>query len=168
MALPSPNNLDDLDFKILEMLLRDGRKSFTEIADELKVSVGTVRNRYNYLVEENILTIVGRVNPEKIGFHTYAQIYIKVKPVDLVLEVAKQIEKLPEVSFLAMISGAHDLEVNLMCRDHDHLLEVMSKSILKIKGVDETFTNIYFKVFKYAQPELDLLKSNRKTVSSSK
>ena len=160
--------MDDLDFRILEMLLRDGRKSFTEIADELKISVGTVRNRYNELVRQNILTIVGRVNPEKIGFHTYAQVYIKVRPVSQVNQVAKQIEKIPEVSFLAMISGSHDLEVNLMCRDHDHLLDVMSKGILQIKGVNETTTNIYFKVFKYAQPELDLLRTKRKSALTSK
>jgi Lrp/AsnC family transcriptional regulator for asnA, asnC and gidA len=168
MISPSRNNLDDLDFKILEHLLHDGRKSFTEIADALKVSVGTVRNRYNDLVKENILTIVGRVNPEKIGFHTYAQVYLKIRPVDRVMEVAAQLEKIPELSFLAMISGSYDLEVNLMCRDHDHLLDVMSKKILKIKGVDETATNIYFKVFKYAQPELNLLKSNRNSLSFRK
>lgn len=160
--------LDDLDLKIAETLLKDGRKSFTEIADELHVSVGTVRNRYNYLVDENILTIVGRVNPEKIGFHTYAQVYVKVRPSEKVMSVAKQLEKIPELSFLAMISGSNDLELNLMCRDHDHLLDVMSKKVLNISGVSETSVNVYFKVFKYAQPELDLLKTSRKSISPSK
>jgi Lrp/AsnC family transcriptional regulator for asnA, asnC and gidA len=159
--------LDNLDLKIAETLLKDGRKSFTEIADQLHVSVGTVRNRYNYLVSENILTIVGRVNPEKIGFHTYAQVYVKVRPSEKVMSVARQLEKIPELSFLAMVSGSNDLELNLMCRDHDHLLDVMSKKVLSVNGVSETSVNVYFKVFKYAQPELDLLKTNRKPISSS-
>ncbi|MBC8173899.1 MAG: Lrp/AsnC family transcriptional regulator [Chitinophagales bacterium] len=152
--------LDQLDLDILTLLLKDGRKSFTEIADTLDVSVGTVRNRYNYLVDEKILTIVGRVNPEKIGFHTYAQIYIKVRPVDKVTEVAMQISELPEVSFLAMTSGTHDLEVNVMCRNNEHLVKLTTEHIVNIPGVYETSTNIYFKVFKYAQPELDLLKTS--------
>ena len=76
--------LDDLDYKILEKLIKDGRKSFTDIADELGVSVGTIRNRFNVFVENELLTIIGRVNPDKIGFHTYAQILIKVRPVDKV------------------------------------------------------------------------------------
>jgi Lrp/AsnC family transcriptional regulator for asnA, asnC and gidA len=156
--------LDELDFKMAEMLLKDGRKSFTEIAELLKVSVGTVRNRYNYLVRENIFTIVGRVNPEKIGFHTYAQVNVKVRPAGNVMAVAQQLEKIPELSFLAMVSGLYDLELNLMCRDHDHLLEVMAKKVLNVKGVSETSVNVYFKVFKYAQPELDLLKSKGKPV----
>ncbi len=148
--------LDELDYKVLELLIKDGRKSFTELAEELNVSVGTVRNRFNLFVEENLLTIIGRVNPEKIGFHTYAQILIKVRPVDRVSEVAERIATLPEVSFLAMTTGAYDLEVNVMCRDNDHLVQLMTTQITKMDGIYESSTNIYFKVYKYAQPDLYL------------
>ena len=41
--------LDDLDVAILSCLQQDGRMSFTEIADQLKVSVGTARTRLNRL-----------------------------------------------------------------------------------------------------------------------
>lgn len=149
--------LDTLDYQILEQLIRDGRKSFTDIADELKVSVGTVRNRYNAFIENDLLTIIGRVNPEKIGFHTYAQILIKVRPVDKVRIVADKIAALPEVSFLAMTTGAFDLEVNVMCRDNEHLVQLMTNHITKMDGIFESATNIYFKVYKYAQPDLYLL-----------
>ncbi|MFI5171356.1 MAG: Lrp/AsnC family transcriptional regulator [Chitinophagales bacterium] len=154
-------HLDDLDYQILEQLIHDGRKSFTDMADELKVSVGTIRNRFNVFAENDLITIVGRVNPEKIGFHTYAQILIKVRPVDKVTSVADQISKLPEVSFLAMTTGAFDLEVNVMCRDNDHLVNLMTNHITKMDGIFESATNIYFKVYKYAQPDLYLLKSQQ-------
>ncbi len=150
--------LDDLDYKILEQLIKDGRKSFTDIADELNVSVGTVRNRFNVFVENELLTIIGRVNPDKIGFHTYAQILIKVRPVDKVAEVAEKIAQLPEVSFLAMTTGAYDLEVNVMCRNNEHLVQLMTNQVTKMDGIFESSTNIYFKVYKYAQPDLYLLK----------
>ncbi|MBK7444206.1 MAG: Lrp/AsnC family transcriptional regulator [Chitinophagales bacterium] len=150
--------LDDLDYKILEKLIKDGRKSFTDIADELGVSVGTIRNRFNVFVENELLTIIGRVNPDKIGFHTYAQILIKVRPVDKVTQVADNIANLPEVSFLAMTTGAYDLEVNVMCRDNEHLVQLMTNHITKMDGIFESATNIYFKVYKYAQPDLYLLK----------
>ncbi len=153
--------LDNLDYQILEQLIRDGRKSFTDIADELKVSVGTVRNRYNIYIENELLTIIGRVNPEKVGFHTYAQILIKVRPVDKVKAVADEIAKLPEVSFLAMTTGSFDLEVNVMCRDNDHLVTLMTTKITKMDGIFESATNIYFKVYKYAQPDLYLLNKNK-------
>ena len=150
----STMQLDDLDYKILEKLIKDGRKSFTDIADELNVSVGTIRNRFNVFVENELLTIIGRVNPDKIGFHTYAQILIKVRPVDKVTQVADNIANLPEVSFLAMTTGAYDLEVNVMCRDNEHLVQLMTNHITKMDGIFESATNIYFKVYKYAQPDL--------------
>ena len=155
--------IDDLDYKILEQLIKDGRKSFTDLADELKVSVGTIRNRYNVFVDNDLLTIIGRVNPEKVGFHTYAQILIKVRPVIKVTAVADKISKLPEVSFLAMTTGSYDLEVNVMCRDNDHLVNLMTNSITKMDGIFESSTNIYFKVYKYAQPDLYLLKSKEQS-----
>src|SRR5256885_14605062 len=107
--IPLPHsNLDDLDFQILLHLQKDGRKSFTDIADDLKVSVGTVRNRYNVLIKNKTLTIIGRVDPEKIGFNAYAHILLSVRPADQINTVAEKIAKLPEVSFLAMVSGKYD------------------------------------------------------------
>src|SRR5580698_3736501 len=96
--------LDKLDFAILTELQKDGRKSFTDIADSLKVSVGTVRNRYNLLIKNRTLTIIGRVDPEKIGFHAYAHIFLKIRPITELESAAGKIAKFPEVSFLAMTS----------------------------------------------------------------
>lgn len=153
--------LDQLDFRILSQLQQDGRKSFTDIADQLKVSVGTIRNRVQWLTETKTLQVIGRVDPEKIGFHAYAHIFINVSPANLIIPVAEKIARLPEVSFLAMISGNYDLEVNVMCRNNEHLIWLMNEKIHKIKGVDETSTNMYFRVFKIAQPDLRLLKTNQ-------
>ena len=56
--------LDELNFQLLLHLQKDGRKSFTELAEELGVSVGTVRNRVTRLIEDKTLQITGRVDPE--------------------------------------------------------------------------------------------------------
>ena len=150
--------LDELNFQLLLHLQKDGRKSFTELAEELGVSVGTVRNRVTRLIEDKTLQITGRVDPEKVGFHAYAQLLISVKPVNLVEEVAQKIARLEEISFLAMTTGIYDLEANLLCRDTPHLSEVLL-SIQKIEGVFETKTNMYFKVFKRGQPALNLVRN---------
>ena len=149
--------LDDLDFSILSCLQQDGRMSFTVMADKLDVSVGTIRTRMNKLIEEETINIIGRVNPEKVGFHAYAQIAVFIRPATLKEKVALKISKLPEVSFLAMTSGEYDLEVDVMCRDNDHLVHFVN-TISKFTGVEQTKTTLYFKVYKYAQPDLELLK----------
>ncbi len=149
--------LDKLDFEILSFLQEDGRMSFTVIADKLKVSIGTVRTRFNKLIEDGTINIIGRVDPDKVGFRCYAHIAVYVRPATLKEKVAQKISKLPEVSFLAMTSGDYDLEVDVMCRDNNHLVDFVNE-ISKIEGVDQTKTTIYFKVYKYAQPDLKLLK----------
>jgi Lrp/AsnC family transcriptional regulator, regulator for asnA, asnC and gidA len=151
------NGLDELDFSILSFLQQDGRMSFTVIAEKLNVSIGTIRTRFNKLISDGTISIIGRVDPDKVGFHSYAHIAVFVRPATLKEAVAKKIAKLPEVSFLAMTSGDYDLEVDVMCRDNDHLVQFVNV-ISKIEGVYQTKTTIYFKVYKYAQPDLNLLR----------
>jgi Lrp/AsnC family transcriptional regulator, regulator for asnA, asnC and gidA len=149
--------LDELDFSVLNLLQKDGRMSFTEMAEKLGVSISTVRTRVTKLLEEKTIQIVGRVNTEQVGFHVYAQIKVCVRPAKLIEKVANLLLKIREVSFLAITSGDFDLEVDVMCRDNNHLLQLINEQISKIEGVYQTKTDMYLKVLKYAQPELNLI-----------
>ena len=148
--------MDGLDFAIVSCLQQDGRMSFTVMASRLKVSVGTIRTRMNKLIEDGTINIIGRVDPDKVGFRSYAHIAVYVRPATLKEKVAEKIAFLPEVSFLAMTSGDYDLEVDVMCRDNEHLVNFVNE-ISTFEGVHQTKTTIYFKVYKYAQPDLALL-----------
>jgi Lrp/AsnC family transcriptional regulator, regulator for asnA, asnC and gidA len=150
------NTLDEIDFAIIRFLQNDGRTSFTVIAEKLNVSIGTIRTRFNRLLDDNIITIIGRVDPGKVGFRSYAHVAVYVRPATLKEPVAKAIAKMPEVSFLAGTFGEYDLEVDVMCRDNDHLVDFVNR-ISTVEGVYQTKTTIYFKVYKYAQPDLGLL-----------
>lgn len=149
--------LDDLDFAILSCLQQDGRMSFTVIAKKLEVSIGTIRTRFNKLIKDGTINIIGRVNPDKVGFHAYAHIAVYIRPATLKEKLAKKIAAMPEVSFLAGTSGDYDLEVDVMCRNNEHLVTFIN-SISNMQGVHQTKTTLYFKVYKYAQPDLKLLK----------
>ena len=151
------SQLDELDFAILSHLRENGRKSFTELATALKVSVGTIRNRYTRLTEKNVLQVYGRVNPEKVGSIVYAQILIQVRPSQHTDTVAQAIATYPEVSFLAIMTGEYDIEVNVMCRDNEHLTGLINDRINNLEGVYLIRTNIYLRSLKTAQPELRLL-----------
>ena len=111
----------------------------------------------SWIIADETVNIIGRVNPDKVGFMCYAHIAVFVRPATLKEKVAQKIAKLPEVSFLAMTSGDYDLEVDVMCRDNNHLVNFVD-DISKVEGVNQTKTTIYFKVYKYAQPDLKLLK----------
>ncbi len=149
--------LNELDFSVLSLLQQDGRMSFTVMAEKLGVSISTIRTRVTKLLEDKTIQIVGRVNTEKVGFHVYAQIKISVRPAKEIEKVGKQLLKLREVSFLALTSGDFDLEVDVMCRDNNHLTQLINDQISKIEGVFYTKTDMYLKVLKYAQPDLNLI-----------
>lgn len=159
VGMSSRPTLDDLDFAILEQLQLDGRRSFTEMARALGVSIGTVRNRYARLVKQRTLHVVGRADPHHVGFRAPANIHLAITPAHLTAQAAKTIAALPEVSYVAMVSGEYDLEVDVMCRDLDHLTELVTQRIQHVPGVASTRTNMILQVVKYGQPDLRIVRA---------
>lgn len=151
---------NELDYKILKLLQKDGRMSFTEISKEIDVAVSTIRLRYMNLIEDGTLRIIGRVDPNKIGFNAYASVLISVKPKVHMNVILKTLKDLPEISFLALVSGDFDIEANVMCRDMDHLNKLLSEKIHVLEGVFDTKTNMYMQIYKFSQPDLELAKSS--------
>ncbi|WP_421810753.1 Lrp/AsnC family transcriptional regulator [Flagellimonas sp.] len=149
-AIENGFQLDELDVKVIRQLQIDGRKSFTEISEELDVAVSTIRNRYNRLIEEKILRIIGRPEPEKLGLNSYARVMLAVKPAQKIDEVLNRIAELSEVSFLAVTSGKFNIELNLMCRNNKHLLKIIDK-INNFDGTDELQITMYLNVLKWGQ-----------------
>jgi Lrp/AsnC family transcriptional regulator, regulator for asnA, asnC and gidA len=151
-AEQSLDNLDELDIQLLSYLQEDGRKSFTDIATETGLAVSTVCNRLTNLMESKVIQIIGRVEPERVGFHVYARIGVAVRPVAETNAVGAHIAKLKEVSFLALTSREYSLEVNVMCRDNNHLTDLLTK-IHAIKGVSTTSFDAYLKVLETTRSE---------------
>lgn len=147
---------DELDYQILKLLQKDGRMSFTEISKEINVAVSTIRHRYINLIEDGTIKIIGRVDPNKIGFNAYASILISVKPKTYMNTIFEELTKLPEISFLALVSGSFDIEADVMCRDMEHLNALLADKIHVLEGVFDTKTNMYMKIYKVAQPDLEL------------
>tara|TARA_R100001143_G_scaffold63267_1_gene69254 strand:+ start:16019 stop:16546 length:528 start_codon:yes stop_codon:yes gene_type:complete len=148
--MSSGNGLDKADIYILNSLGRDGRKSFTDLAQELGVSVGMVRNRYKRLVDEGVLHIIGWSDPVKNGMNAYSRVVLKVRPTELISKVAEKLVEIPEVSFVALTTGNYDLEINVTCRDNTALLKLMHNKIHTIEGVYETNTTMYMQILKWA------------------
>lgn len=153
--------LDKIDVEILAHLREDGRKSFTDIADNLNTSVGTIRNRYNRLVEKNVLHIIGWMDPTATGYSAYARVNIEVKPTTLKTEVANELLRIPEASFVALTAGSQDIEVNLICKNNNHLIELIDSVIHKIEGVYDTNTTVYLRVLKWASHNVSGSLSNK-------
>jgi Lrp/AsnC family transcriptional regulator for asnA, asnC and gidA len=141
------SSLDLLDLQILKHLTKDGRRSFQEIADDLGVSYGTVRNRYLKMCENNRLRIVGWMEPAQVGLHAFANVRITVDA-PFLEQVALRIAQFPEVNWLARVIGEFDLAAEVSCRDIDHLNDLIDQQINKMEGVRQTRVALYTKTYK--------------------
>ena len=147
--------MDDLDIKIINELQRDGRMPYTDIAKSLNVSEGTVRNRVARLIDEQIIHVVGMLDPTQVGFEAPAMIGISVQP-PLLESVAATIAGFDEVSYLIMVSGEFDLFVEVLCRDRDHLASFLNNQIMQVHGVVRMQTFITLRTYKMAHGALPL------------
>jgi Lrp/AsnC family transcriptional regulator for asnA, asnC and gidA len=74
------------------------------------------------------------------------------------MNLAKTLEQMPEVSYLVLTLGACGLVVEVYCRDHDHLKNLITDKIQSIKGVRSTETLVIGKLFKlgfFWQPKIN-------------
>jgi Lrp/AsnC family transcriptional regulator for asnA, asnC and gidA len=139
--------LDATDLNIIEALRRDGRVAFAQIAEQLGVSPGMIRQRYTRLVEQGFLRVVAITNPIRMGYKTMAMIGIRVDGSKL-LGVAEKISKLDEVIYLVISSGRFDIFAEVVCRDHEDLLRFITEKLSTIGGVRESESFMHLKIVK--------------------
>jgi Lrp/AsnC family transcriptional regulator for asnA, asnC and gidA len=143
----SPDEVSELDKRIIEHLQQDGRRPFTQIAAELGVSEAAVRARTNRLVERGILQVVGVTDPLKLGFQQMAMIGIRCEA-DRLMSVAEQVGQFPEVSYVVITAGSYDILIETVCEDNDGLLRFLAERLRTIDGVRDTETFVYLRLIK--------------------
>ncbi len=143
----SRDRLDDIDHHIINALRVDGRVAFAQLAEQLKVSPGMIRQRYNRLVDLGYLKVVAVTNPLMMGKRTVTMIGIRTDGRKM-MEVANKIAKFDEVVYIVATSGRYDLMLEVLCQDHEGLLNFMTEKLAKVDGVRETESFIYLKIVK--------------------
>jgi Lrp/AsnC family transcriptional regulator for asnA, asnC and gidA len=139
---------DDLDRAILELLQEDARMSCTEMAQRLgHVSARTVRNRLKKLIDKRIIALSAGAVPESLGFVIAADIYIDVEA-GKVSQVADALCKLPEVYYVALVTGDCDISAAVVATDVDSLQTLVNQTFHSIPGVRNTRVYLLTKILK--------------------
>ncbi|MDH3387521.1 MAG: Lrp/AsnC family transcriptional regulator [Gammaproteobacteria bacterium] len=120
---------DELNRAIIKMLQVDGRRSYKDIAKELKVSEGTIRNRIQSMKEIGALRIVAVADPTTIGYKADAMIGLKVAPGHTIEEVSKRLGKSVDVVYILWVSGRYDLLIEIVTNDQGNFLEFLETQI---------------------------------------
>lgn len=129
----SLEKLDGIDLKIIKSLLKDGTKSFVEIAKEIKLSPVAVKNRVERLIEDNVLKIQGLLNIKKC-YSVSANIEIEAdqKTMNGLIE---KFEKSPLVYHLVRTSGRYNLLVSIIGPTLESIENFISREVREDPGV---------------------------------
>jgi len=136
-------DIDVLDRKILTVLMNDAVVPYTEIAKQLDVSAGTIHVRMKKLMDFGVVTgsqLI--VNPSIIGYDICAFIGIFLDKGSAYNDVRQQMQAIPEIVELHYTTGIYSIFAKVLCRDTNHLREVLNEKIQPIQGIQRTETFI--------------------------
>ncbi len=130
------SQLDDLDMRIVAALQRNGRITNIEMARSLGVSEATIRNRMGRLLEEDLINIVAVPTPRAVGMTMSAIIGISVE-LDQLDQVLAMLSACPEVRYVGVATGRHDVMIEAFFFDQDHLLRFIAEQLGRSAGGEE-------------------------------
>jgi Lrp/AsnC family transcriptional regulator for asnA, asnC and gidA len=139
--------IDSVDLKILELLSKDARASFRDIAKALRVSASTVFLRVRKMEESGVLRgFAPLIDLEKLGYGITVSISVKVRGGKLE-EVEKELSELPEVVAVYDITGEWDALVIAKFRSMREL-NYFVKKLLSNPRIEHTYTSTVLNTLK--------------------
>jgi Lrp/AsnC family transcriptional regulator for asnA, asnC and gidA len=135
--------IDGIDKIILRLLTQDARTPIMAISKETGISGAAVHQRLKKLEKAEVISGSQVIlNPKILGFKTMAFIGIYLDKAIRNPEAVKQLEQIDEVIECHYTTGNWSIFVKLLCRDNEHLMELLNKKIQSVEGVSRTETFI--------------------------
>lgn len=135
--------IDNTDLRILEILMQDAKKPYTDVAKRVFVSQGTVHVRMSKLEEAGVVEKTTlKINYAKLGYDITAFIGIYLEKSALYESVLEKLKSIPEVTNIHYTTGNYSMFVKIHCRDTNHLKEVLHDKMQQVDGIERTETMI--------------------------
>ena len=135
--------IDGIDKIILNHLMRDARTPILSIAREIGISGAAIHQRLRKLEASEL--IAGSkfvINPKILGYKTLAFVGIFLDSSSKYKEAIKRLKEIDEVIESHYTTGNYAIFVKILCKDNEHLMQVLNHQIQHIKGVARTETFI--------------------------
>lgn len=134
---------DNTDLRILELLMEDAKRPYTEVARKVNVSPGTVHVRMAKMEEAGVISKTTlRVNVAKLGYDITAFIGIFLEKSALYDKVLAKLKNIHEITSIHYTTGNYSMFVQIHCRDTNHLKEVLYDKMQQVEGIERTDTMI--------------------------
>ena len=139
--------LDEFDKKLLALLMEDASQTNSAIARQLDVSDGTIRNRIQRLIDQEVLEIVAIVDPWKIG-HRHQLISGITVELSKLTEVANALVEFSEVTYVSYTTGPYDLIVVSAFTGEEEIFRFLTEKLARIEGIRNISTSHVLKAVK--------------------
>ncbi len=137
--MSSKIQIDETDKKILSYLIKNARIPFLEIARECGISGAAIHQRVKKMEDAGIIEGSRfNVKPKALGYKVCAFIGVTLDHAHKYKTVVKEIQKIPEVVECHFITGNYTFLIKLICRNHQHLMELLINTLQNIPGIAKT------------------------------
>lgn len=135
--------IDELDKRILDIISKNARIPFKDVADECGVSRAAIHQRVQRLTDIGVISGSGyHINPKKLGFHTCTYVGLSLAKGSMYKEAIEELKKIPEIVEAHFTTGPYSVIVKLYARDNEHLMTLLNERVQEIPGVMATETMI--------------------------
>ncbi|MGN0237181.1 MAG: Lrp/AsnC family transcriptional regulator [Lepagella sp.] len=135
--------LDNLDKKILNIVMENARIPSKDIAAQCGVSRAAIHQRIQRLIDMKVIVGSGYiVDPHKLGYNTCTYVGVRLEKGSLYREAATELSKIPEVVECYFTTGPYSMLIKVHAYDNQHLMQLLNDKIQHIPGVTETETLI--------------------------
>ncbi|WP_416841301.1 HTH-type transcriptional regulator Lrp [Haloferax sp. DFSO52] len=126
---------ENLDSKLVNALLNDGRTSLRNLAEQLDVSVTTISNHLRDLEDEGVIEgYTPRVNYEALGYDVTAVIQMKVEG-DALADITAHLKAQPRMVSVYEVTGNYDVIAIGKFRNtedmNDHIKAILSEADIR-------------------------------------
>ena len=142
-----PRQLDSIDLEMIALLRGDGRMATREIARRCGLAEGPIRRRLARLLEEGMIRLTVLTDPPSVNLLLSAFLMLKCRMGDMEA-ISREVADMPEVRYVAMVTGPYDLIVEAFFYSRRHLTTFLSTRLAKMEGVVEAQTSVVLQVAK--------------------
>ena len=134
--------LDDIDHKILDMLIDNTRVPFTDIAKKLLISAGTVHVRVKKMEDAGIIKGSSlTLDYQKLGYSFIAYVGVFLQNTSQTKFVLERINAIPYVTVAHITTGKFNIFCKIRAKNTSHAKDVIFM-LDDIEGVYRTETMI--------------------------
>ncbi len=130
-------SLDETDWAIVNRL-REEAINNVDLARELGVSEGTVRQRLKVLKESGVLKVTAGIDPDALDNQQVAIVAVNVATASLLESKAREIAALPHVTSVSIVTGRYDLIAEVLVNSNHGLVDFLTGELAKVTQVIAT------------------------------